>query len=642
MCGIAGIFNRNFHPVNFQILKEMTDVQRHRGPDDQGFTGFSFKKDKIFPVNPEAGKSLNTSFHGGIGFNRLSILDLSMNGHQPMISQDKKVVLAYNGETYNAFEFTSQLERNGYNFRSKSDTEVLLNLYMEYGIEKMLDIVNGMFAFCIVDLSNKKLFLARDHVGIKPMYWCKMNETILFASEMKAFLYYPDFKAEIDENNFDEYLYYKYCAHDRTMLKNVFQIPPGHYMEISTEGEKLIKYWEPNLNPRNKLTKNEAVEELGHVLKSCVKSQLISDVKVGCQLSGGIDSSMITTFARQYFDADMDTFSVIFKNERVNEEKYIDQVIKLTKPIPHKFLMTPDYFFKNVVLATWHIDVPIPIAQALGIKRLAYGASEHVTVLLSGEGADELMGGYRQFHEFAFKMRYPLLLSIFSKLPKKGRKVKIQFSPNMLNRDYFFRHRSSVHIDEFREFRPETDFEKIFNQRQELFRGNDDLLKTSRLYDMKGWLSHTLNIQDKMTMSHSLENRVPFLDKNIIDFVFSLPSEFFVRANKNPLKMNSASRNTKITLKKLAASYYGDDFVYRKKVGFLQPLQEYFSHQGMVEFVNDTILPGIKKRGIINYENLEKIWLGMHNRNFKGRSIFWNCFTFELWAQIFIDQSLKP
>lgn len=642
MCGIAGIYNKNCRSVDFQVLKRMTDVQRHRGPDDQGFAGFSLSEDKISPVDPENENSTNKTYQGGIGFNRLSILDLSMNGHQPMISQNEKVVIAYNGETYNAFDFTFQLEQKGYQFKSKSDTEVLLNLYQEYGMDKMLELLNGMFAFCIVDLIQKKIFLARDHAGIKPMYWCNINGTLLFASEIKAFLSHPEFKPEIEESHLDEYLYYKYNAHDRTLLKNVFQVPPGHFLEITTEGEKLKKYWEPNLNTRNTLTVNEAVEELEKVLKSCVKSQLISDVKVGCQLSGGIDSSMITTFARHHFDADMDTFSIIFQNERVNEEKYIDQVIERTNPIPHKFLMTPEYFYKNVVSATWHIDVPIPIAQAVGIKRLAHGASDYVTVLLSGEGSDELMGGYRQFHDFAFKMKYPFFLSLYSKIPAKGKKVKIQFSPDIKNEDYFFRHRSNVHFDEFMNFRPDAATETIFSQRKQLVARNDDLLKTSRLYDMKGWLSHTLNIQDKMTMSHSIENRVPFLDKNMIDFVFSLPSKFFVKAGYNPLKLNAASRNTKIILKKLASGYYGEDFVYRNKVGFAQPLRDYFSYPGMHEFVNDVILPGIKKRGIVDDKKLGKIWSGMNNGDFKGRSLFWNCFTFELWAQLFVDKSLKP
>lgn len=410
MCGIAGILNLNFHPVDFNVLKNMSDVQKHRGPDDQGFVGFSFKKNKILPINIRDRIIESTSFHGGIGFNRLSILDLSINGHQPMISQNEKVVIAYNGETYNAFQFKSDLKKKGFVFKSRTDTEILLYLYQQYGIEKMLELANGMFAFCIVDLELQKVFLARDHAGIKPMYWYKKGNTILFGSEIKSFLSHPKFEREINKNHIDEYLYFKYCAHNRTLFKGVSQIPPGHYLEISTDREKLIKYWEPKLNTYGSLSKKDATERLESVLKSSVKSQLISDVKVGCQLSGGIDSSMVTTYAQQYFNYYLDTFSIIFKDKKYSEEKYINQVIDNTKSISHKFDLTPEYFVKNVVSATWHMDVPIPIPQAVGIKRLAEGSSEFVTVLLSGEGSDELMGGYSRFYDLAYKIGKPLMI----------------------------------------------------------------------------------------------------------------------------------------------------------------------------------------------------------------------------------------
>ena len=643
MCGIAGIFNLNGKPVNFQVLEKMTHVQQHRGPDDQGFAGFSFEEKSIRPVIPGNAQSQINSFSGGLGFNRLSIIDLSMNGHQPMISQNGNVVIAYNGETYNAFEIKPELEKKGYRFKSKTDTEVLLNLYQENGIEKMLNRLNGMFAFCMVDLTLEKVFLARDHAGIKPLYWTKIGNTMLFASEIKAFLSYPEFKAEVNLNHFDEYLYYKYCGHDRTPFQNVYQVPPGYFMEVSKNKTKLVKYWNPDLNTTNLISRKEAVGQLENILNSCVKAQLIGDVKVGCQLSGGIDSSMITTYARHFFNANMDTFSIVFENVNVNEEKYMDQVISLTKPAAHKFLMTPEFFFENVVSATWHIDVPIPIPQAVGIKRLAKGASEHVTVLLSGEGSDELMGGYRQFYELAFKMKHQAWLWLFSKLPGKGAKIERQYLPGVLSEDYFYQHRSNVQIEEYREFRPEADLVKIFNQRKQMFQNHPDLLKTARLYDMKGWLGNTLNIQDKMTMAHSIENRVPFVDKNMIEFVFSLPSNYFIKASSNPFKVNAANHNTKITLKKLTSRYYNHDFVYRTKIGFNQPTGEYLAHQPMIEFVNDVVLPGIKKRGIIDFQKISTIWEHINKTNdFNGRLLFWSCFSFEIWAQVFIDQTLKP
>lgn len=642
MCGIAGILNLNFHPVDFNVLKNMSDVQKHRGPDDQGFVGFSFKKNKILPINIRDRIIESTSFHGGIGFNRLSILDLSINGHQPMISQNEKVVIAYNGETYNAFQFKSDLKKKGFVFKSRTDTEILLYLYQQYGIEKMLELANGMFAFCIVDLELQKVFLARDHAGIKPMYWYKKGNTILFGSEIKSFLSHPKFEREINKNHIDEYLYFKYCAHNRTLFKGVSQIPPGHYLEISTDREKLIKYWEPKLNTYGSLSKKDATERLESVLKSSVKSQLISDVKVGCQLSGGIDSSMVTTYAQQYFNYYLDTFSIIFEDKKYSEEKYINQVIDNTKSISHKFDLTPEYFVKNVVSATWHMDVPIPIPQAVGIKRLAEGSSEFVTVLLSGEGSDELMGGYFRFYDLAYKIGKPLMIYLYSKIPIKGKIIDKHFLPKMPAKDYFVKYKAPVQYNDYKYFKPEANFDIMFNQHKQLFPDHYDLLKTARVYNMRGWLVNLLNIQDKMTMAHSIENRVPFLDKDVISLVFSLPSDYFIRSSNHPLKYNSPNRFTKILLKKLAKRYFNKNFVYREKMGFKQPLHSYFAHPEMIELINDLILPGIKKRGILDYKKINKAWEIINQSNDNGGMLlFWSFFSFELWAQVFIDKTMK-
>ena len=642
MCGIAGILNLNFKPVDFEVLKKMTDAQKHRGPDDQGFVGFSFKNNKILPISIQNGTIESMSFHGGIGFNRLSILDLSINGHQPMISQNEKVVIAYNGETYNAFQFKTDLMKKGFVFKSRTDTEILLYLYQQYGIEKMVELINGMFAFCIVDLESKKIFLARDHAGIKPMYWYKKGNILLFGSEIKSFLSHPEFESLINKNHIDEYSYYKYCAHDRTLFKGVSQIPPGHYLEISSNGEKLNKYWEPKLNNSCNLSKKDAIEKLDISLKSSVKAQLISDVNVGCQLSGGIDSSMITTYARQHFDAYLDTFSIIFENKKYSEEKYIDQVIANTGSRSHKFEMTSDYFVNNVVSTAWHMDVPMPIIQSVGFKRLAESSSEFVTVLLSGEGADELMGGYPRFYNLAYRINKPLMIYLYSKIPVKGQVIEKAFLPKIPVKDYFFKHRYSIHFDDYRYFRPEANPELLFNQHSKLFPDHNDLLKTARVYDMRSWLVNLLNIQDKMTMAHSIENRVPFLDKNVIDLVLSLPSDYFINSSNHPLGYKLPNRHTKTLLKKLAKRYYNNDFVYRKKIGFKQPGRDYFAHSKMIEFVNDLILPGIMKRGIFDHKKINKEWeLLINSKDHYDTFLFWGFFSFELWAQIFIDKTIK-
>ena len=452
---------------------------------------------------------------------------------------------------------------------------------------------------------------------------------------------HPDFRAEIDENHVDEYIYYKYNSHDRTLFKGVRQIPPGYFMEVSLTGEKLVKYWDINLLVNDYPNKNEAIKQLDQVFKSSVQSQLISDVKVGCQLSGGIDSSLVTTYARQFFDANMDTFSVIPQNKNYSEEKYIDQVIEKTNSESHKLDLTADYFARNLISAAWHIDVPLPIPQAVGIKRLAEGASDYVTVLLSGEGSDELMGGYQQIYSHAFKIQNHRLINWLSKIPVKGKKIHKQFLPHISDEDYFIQFRSMVNTDYFKTFRPNAKLNNIFQQRKHLFPENDDLLKSTRYYEMKGWLVNLLNIQDKMTMAHSIENRVPILDKKMIDFVFSLPSEYFIRSSRNPLKYNSPNYYTKILLKKLTTLYYNKEFVYRTKMGFNQPTHDYFSNPLLKEMINDMLLPGIKNRGIMDYNKIRNIWVGgLEKRDQSGLVLLWSCFSFELWAQLFIDKKI--
>ena len=292
--------------------------------------------------------------------------------------------------------------------------------------------------------------------------------------------------------------------------------------------------------------------------------------------------------------------------------------------------------------ATWHIDVPIPIPQAIGIKRLAETASDFVTVLLSGEGADELMGGYEQFYNLAFKEKNKLAIFLMSKVPGKGKKIYRQFLPQISNEDYFVRHRVAVSTSDLLTLKPKASVDKIIEQREQLIPNHPDLLKSARVYDIRGWLTNLLNNQDKMTMAHSVENRVPFLDKNLTDLVFSLPSKYFVHANCNPLLYNSPNNNTKILLKKLTARYYNNNFVYRRKVGFHLPLRDYFNHPLMKEMVNDLVLPGIKKRGIWDQKPLIQRWENLNKSNDQADAILlWTCFSFELWAQMFIDRTLK-
>src|SRR5262245_20041108 len=279
MCGIAGFTNLDGAPVDTQVLAAMTKMVRHRGPDDRGTLCLSLR-----------GRQADTA----LGFHRLNILDVSARGHQPMTSADGSIALLLNGEIYNAFDYKPELERHGYRFRSATDSEVILALYERHGLDGMLERLDGMFAIIIADARRSTLHLVRDHFGIKPLYWTQCGKTVMFASEAKAFLAHPDFRAEIDPAQVDELLAFRYVAGEATLLKGVRHVRPGHRVMITPDGVTEKRSWTiPDYSDKSRLSREDAVQRLDDVLRRSVRSQLRSDVTVGCQLSGGIDSSLV-------------------------------------------------------------------------------------------------------------------------------------------------------------------------------------------------------------------------------------------------------------------------------------------------------------------------------------------------------------
>ncbi len=639
MCGLVGYINSDFSPVDAVVLKKMLDVQRHRGPDDQGLLGFSFGGSSVTCFDDERSYNAGNA-HGCIGFNRLSILDLSSNGHQPMVSADSNVIIAYNGEIYNAFSYKELLREKGYSFKSKTDTEILLNLYLEFGIEGMLKRLNGMFAFCIIDLRLKKVFLVRDYMGIKPLYFYQGENSFLFASEIKSFFQHPEFDAIIDQRHVQEFLLFKNNACDRTLFKGVYQLPPGHYIEYSPESVVLKEYWTFPAYKESISDKNEAIFQLEDTLKKSVQSQLVSDVKVGCQLSGGLDSSLVTTYARQSFNANMNTFSIIPTNRNFSEAQWIDKVVEQTESDAHRYNLSPDYVIDNLYSATWHLECPLYLPHAMGIKLLAQEAKKEVTVLLSGEGSDELMGGYPWFYDLLFRQNNEHAINVLSKLPVKGRKIYRQFLPDTDADRFMVLKRMAITPANYNTIYPESDIEESIALKQELIPVDRDVFTKARIFDLRSWLANLLTIQDKMTMASSIENRVPFLDQTVIDYTFRLSPNLLVPEVKNPMKYNAAHRHTKLLLKKMAAKIYNNDFVYRKKQGFPLPIADYISHPRMKALVNDALLPGLKNRGGMNSCYFEKLWQKPEgHRTTEETLIVWFFITFEVWCQIFIDNS---
>lgn len=645
MCGLCGFYHLDRRPADPGVIVRMADSIRHRGPDDQGFRRFSLESGQSTELKRNAPPQAST-LNGAVGFNRLSILDLSEHGHQPMCSRDGRVFIVYNGEVYNAFDFTAELKAAGFQFRGRSDTEVILYLYEHYGIEGVLERLNGMFAIVIVDLRMGELHIARDHLGVKPLYWSLLESqgrrTFLFASEVKAFLSHPEFRAELAEDNLDEYLTFRYCAEKRFLLKGVQQLPPGHRLRLTSSGIAVTRYWRIPDEPTADLDAAQALDRLDGLLRESVRSQLLSDVKVGCQLSGGIDSSLVCVFARSHFDADMDTFSVVFDDPIYSEERWIEQAVRRAQVESHRFLFTERTFFDNLDRATWHLDQPLNHPNSLGIDLLAKHSRDLVTVLLSGEGADELFGGYLRYYYAAIRPRALPWLGLLGRLPKIGRKFTSIFGHRSMSAaDVFIMASAFQQPADLLKARPTADTARVLEQRRAIFDEGDshpphDHISRCTKYDLRTYLVDLLVRQDKMTMAHSLENRVPFLDRRMVDFVRSLPSRFLVGSS---LRLReSRMRNTKIILKRLAERVFDSQFVYRPKSGFSLPLSHYYAQPEFRELMEDRILPGLKSRGIVRHEVIAEWWRGVSGASQRVSETLWIYVAFELWAQRFLDQ----
>ena len=600
MCGIAGFVNLDGAPADASVLGAMTDMIRHRGPDDRG--------------------TLCLSLRGGIpdtalGFHRLKILDLSARGHQPMTSPDGSTALLFNGEIYDAFDYKAELERDGYCFRTGTDTEVILALYERAGLERMLERLNGMFAIVIADTRRGVVHLLRDRVGIKPLYWAQCGTTVLFASEAKAFLAYPAFRAEIDPAEVDELLAFRYVAGEASLLKGVRHVQPGHRLTITPDGVTEARYWSiPDHPEKLRLSREDAVDRLDHLLGRSVQSQLRSDVNVGCQLSGGVDSSLVTVLARSHHSADLGAFSIVFDEPQFSEERWILAAAATARAESHRFVFDEAAFIGALDAASWHMDQPISHPNSLALWLLARRSREHATVLLSGEGADELFGGYARFYDAH-------AVANGSCRPRVHEPVGTFIRASQFH--------SEVRLSKLR---PAANLRPAIEKRRALFQeGHGDHLSNCLKYEMRTHLVDLLVRQDKMTMGHGVENRVPFLDRQVIEFARALPAEHLVGPS-----LPIGVPNTKIVVKELARRSFDSAFVYRRKSAFNLPLAQYFRSGPFVALMEDRLLPGMASRGLVDVSVVRRWW----RRALSAPSTtegFWIPVALELWAEQFID-----
>jgi asparagine synthase (glutamine-hydrolysing) len=611
-------------PADAGVLAAMTDTIRHRGPDDRGTLCVSLR-----------GGAPDT----GLGFHRLNILDLSLHGHQPMTSADGSTTIVFNGEIYNAFDYKPELERSGYRFRSRTDTEVILALYERHGLDGMLERLNGMFAIVIADLRSREVHLARDHFGIKPLYWTQCGSAVLFASEAKAFLAHPAFRAAIDPAQVDELLAFRYIAGEASLLKGVQHLRPGHRLRITPDGVAAARYWSiPDGVEKHSLSRDDAVDRLDGLLRQSVRSQLLSDVKVGCQLSGGIDSSLVTVMARSHFGADMDTFSIVFADAKFSEDRWVSQAAAAAHADSHRFMFSEAAFMGALDAASWHMDQPISHPNSLGLWLLAQRSRELVTVLLSGEGADEVFGGYTRFYYAHIRPLMAPAARHLGWVPAVGERWSRHFVGEPV--DTFIRASQFQPDARLLKVRPSADLGPALDKRRSLFHeGGADHLANCLKYEMQTYLVDLLVRQDKMTMAHGMENRVPFLDRHVVDFARTLPAEHLV-GQSLPIG-NAGMKGTKVVVKDLARRTFDEAFVYRAKSGFSLPLAQYFRSAPFAALMEDRLLPGMQRRGLVDVEVVRRWW----RRALSAPSTteaFWTPVALELWAQQFIDGRGRP
>ena len=597
------------------------DLLKHRGPDDKGYEQFEI-----------------AGYDFGLGFVRLSIRDLSEAGHQPMINTDGDIVITLNGEIYNADELRQPLIEAGYTFRSASDTEVLLDLYELYGIDKMLPMLDGMYAVCIVDKRENCVYLIRDRLGEKPLYIWDNGDTFLYASEYKAFYCHPDFKAELNEEAVDEYFLFRYVSDGDTLLKGVNNLCPGSYLKIDVSGVHQTVYWKLSDVIPNSMNYEDNKRRYEELFKKSMRRRLISDRKVGLQLSGGVDSSYMAHIAQSMLDERLHTFSITFEDKKYSEEQYQQQVIKQEDCEPHNYVYSSKLFFDCWRECTWFFEAPMNHEGTLGLLYLNRQSKDYVTVMLCGEGADETLGGYNRFFsaEQMLKGWWPLRLSI----SKAKEFIRTKHLSNYYSKEFAVIHSTQyVSDDMFCRLRSggRKAIRKVYNKRSLLLgklKSNDGALRSLMNYEIRTYMQDLLMRADKASMASSIEVRVPFIMPELVEFTSTIPDNYLVDTSKD------IDHGTKVIVKDLCASVYGEDFTYRKKKGFSAPVLRYFCAPEVRDYIDSVIMTGIKQRGVVDYKEVQKMWAICKKTNGNDTEHqwpLWCVFSFELWAQMYLD-----
>lgn len=639
MCGIAGYFSLKEAENSTSSIYRMNRVQKHRGPDDSGLCSVDLINKKLELI-PDRDMELSDFVQGFMGFRRLSILDVSQNGHQPMLDKRRKAALTFNGEIYNAFDFKEGLKRGGHEFSSQTDTEVILALYLKYGIVETAKKLNGMFAFALFDMEKQALYLVRDRFGIKPLYYSISDDRVLYASELKSFVVLDDFQAKLNKKAFQECAVFGYC-YGKTLLEGVEELRPGSILEYNFNKKSYSTKIYFNLDEyrhpfKPSCGKKAAKKELERKLEKAVQRQTISDVQLGCQLSGGVDSSLTSYFAVQHEKRTLDGISVIFNRDKYNnysEEMYIDEAAEKTGIKVHKAELTGEYFINHFMDSIWYLDAIPKFYHETGIFLLAQEARKYVTVLLSGEGSDELLCGYDWMCcAYSGKGR---IGDIYEKLRKKVYRYGDWYKERARTYENHILFAADALPEKIcKKLILEYEDENVCEDRKELLASlNGSEFDKQVKYEMLVRLPALFNRQDKMTMAASIENRVPFLDNDFVEFAFSLPKKYLVK-----FKPFRRQYQGKYLLKEVCSDIFGREFAFRKKKGFPVPVADFMKNTRFKEMFYSEILPGIERRKLLNATYINGLYQSIDTLEYWEVHALFLSISLEIWLSFFIDK----
>lgn len=629
MCGICGYISKKDY--NEKILKEMNDTLKHRGPDDEGF--FRCKLDHEWYI--------------GLGHRRLSILDLSMAGHQPMLSEDERYGIVYNGEVYNFMELRQELEEKGYCFVSNCDTEVILSLFIEYG-QECLKKLNGMFALALIDFRKQEMILARDRMGKKPLYYYYLEDenVFVFASELKAIMKFPGFKKEIRTELLSAYLVNKSFPSPQTVFKNTYKVEPGQSIVWKNGRIQKNMYW--NLLERFKECSKKKVEsyelakrELKELLMNSVEKRLVADVPVGIFLSGGIDSTLIAALTKKVSEKKVRTYTIGFYTKNENEAVDAKKVADYLGTKHRELYVSEKELFEQIKNFIYYYDEPFSDSSQIPMMLVSKLAREEVTVALSGDGGDELFCGYEMYDWIELARKWDIFGNLGYALCNLPVINKIQLMSKMPDKLYaFFNNRDERRkIQLFQDVRQRYTKDMIVGDSVSAkYAFEDKIFEIDSIYDnwqmkrmlldMRYYLADEVLVKtDRASMKYSLEIRCPLLDFRVVEYSFAIPHEF-----------KYYKKNKKWILKDLVYEMVPKELLERPKKGFGVPLTKWLREElndKLLRYADKDIL---KKQGIFQPEKINEFIQKLMLSNLSVySSVLWGFFVFQVWYQEYIE-----